>query len=208
MFIYSRSIMADRNRIMEATVGAVEVAALVSGIIDNEVAVYGSRFGEPINGIRWSMRVESQAELEAMTAKLLANEDYIGWVTTNSGLFETAATDNLVQVVSSSLAAKPKRYYTLLVANAINGRVGDAVAFGVRTQQFVAEATGLSTAFTVGTYGSFGTVGWLTGADAMGELDALAAMQFTNAEYQALVAESADLFQQGSGMIGLIERLN
>ena len=86
--------------------------------------------------------------------------------------------------------------------------MGDAVAFGVRSQQFVAEATGLSTAFTVGTYGAFGSVGWLTGADALGELDALAAMQFTDAEYQALVAESADLFQQGSGVIGLIERLN
>jgi hypothetical protein len=94
----------------------------------------------------------------------------------------------------------------LLTAAAANGRLADAVAFGVRAQQFVADTTGMATAFLSGVYGAFGTVAWLTGADSMGELDDLVAMQMTNADYHALVAEAGPLFLPGSGTTGLIEK--
>jgi hypothetical protein len=208
MYIFNRSTTLNRHRLMEATGAAVEVAGMVSEITGMAVSVFASRFGQPLNTIGWSTRLESQAELQAATDKLIANEDYLGWISSHTELFEAAPSDQLSTVVSSTLAAEPKRFYTLLTAAAANGRLADAVAFGVRAQQFVADTTGMATAFMSGVYGAFGTVAWLTGADSMGELDDLVAMQMTNADYHALVAEAGPLFLPGSGTTGLIEKIN
>ena len=208
MYIFNRSATLNPHRLVEATGAAVEVAGKVTEIIGLPVSVFASRFGRPTNTIGWSIRVESHAEVQANTEKLIVNEGYLQWVTAHSELFETAASDRLSTVVSSTLAGTPKRFYTIVSAVAANGKLADAVAFGVRAQQFVTEATGLTTAFMTGVYGAFGEVAWLTGADSMSELDALAAMQMTNADYHALVAEAGPLFIPGSGLTELIEKIN
>jgi len=86
--------------------------------------------------------------------------------------------------------------------------MADALEFGMRAWQFVADTTGLATAFLSAVYDPFGTVGWLTGAASMSDLDNLVAMQMTNADYRALVAETCSLFIEGSGTTRLIEKIN
>lgn len=208
MYIFNRATTLNRHRLLEATGAAVEVAGKVSEITGMAVSVFATRYGQPLNTIGWSVRLESQAELQAATDKLMADQGYVQWISSHTDLFEDAATDQLSTVVSSTLAGAPKRFYTVLTAAAANGRLADAVAFGVRAQQFVAEATGLATAFLTGVYGTFGTVAWLTGADSMSDLDNLVAMQMTNADYHTLVAEAGPLFLAGSGTTGLIEKVN
>ena len=208
MYIFNRSTTVDRNRQLEATEAAVEVAALVGGITGIPVNVFITRYGAPVNTIAWSCRVDSQAQLEAATDKLVGNDDYMKWVMTHGELFATAAEDRLSAVVSSSLAPTPAKFYTMLVASAANGMLADAIAFGVRAQQFVNAATGLPTAFLNAVYGPFGTVGWLTGADSAADLDRLQEMQTTNSDYHALVAEAGPLFTPGSGLASLIEKVN
>ena len=208
MYIFNRSTTLNRHRLVEATGAAVEVAGMVTEITGLAVSVFATRYGQPLNTIGWSTRLDSQAELQAANEKLIGNEGYLEWVSSHTELFEDAPSDQLSTVVSSTLAGEPKRFYTLLTAAAANGRLADAVAFGVRAQQFVADTTGMATAFLSGVYGAFGTVAWLTGADTMGALDDLVAMQMTNADYHALVAEAGPLFLPGSGTTGLIEKVN
>jgi hypothetical protein len=208
MYIFNRTATLNRHRLVEATGAAVEVAGKVTEIIGLPVSVFASRYGRPTNTIGWSVRVESQAELQANTEKLLVNEGYMQWVTSHSELFEDPASDRLSTIVSSTLAGTPKRFYNIISGIAANGKMAEAVAFGVRAQQFVAETTGLATAFMTGVYGAFGEVAWITGADSMSDLDALAAMQMTNADYHALVAEAGPLFIPGSGLTELIEKIN
>jgi hypothetical protein len=208
MYIFTRTTMLDRRRLAEATGRAVEVAELVTGITGLPISVFASRFGEPLNTIRWSTRIDAQGDLQDAVDKLTANTDYLAWLGANAEYYETAPSDQLGNVVSSTMTATPKRYYTVLTAEAANGRFADAVAFGVRAQQFVAETTGFVTAFLTGTYGAFGTVTWLTGVDSMNDLDTLETMQMTNADYHALVAEAGPLFREGSGNGGLIEKIN
>ncbi len=208
MYIFNRSTTADRNRQFEAAEAAVEIAALAAGIMGIPVNVFVTRFGAPTNTISWSCRVDSQAELQAAFDKLAGNDDYAKWVMTHGELFESAAVDQLSTVVSSSLNPAPAKFYTTLVAAAANGKLADAIAFGVRAQQFVSAATGLPTAFLSAVYGPFGTVGWLTGADSMADLDRVQEMQATNTEYHQLVAEAGPLFAEGSGLGGLIEKIN
>ncbi len=208
MYIFNRSTTVDRNRQLEATEAAIEVAALVGNITGIPVNVFITRYGAPVNTIAWSCRIDSQAQLQTATDKLAGNDDYMKWVMTHGELFETAAEDRLSAVVSSSLAPAPAKFYTMLVASAANGMLGAAIDFGVRAQQFVNTATGLPTAFLSAVYGPFGTVGWLTGADSAADLDRLQEMQATNADYHKLVAEAGPLFTQGSGQTSLIEKVN
>jgi len=208
MYIFSRTAALNPHRLIEATGAAIEVGAMVTGITGNPVSVFATRYGQPTNTIGWSVRVESQAQLQADFEKLTVNEGYLQWVTAHAELFDGAPTDQLSTVVSSTLASAPKRFYALVTGTAANGKMADAVSFGVRAQQFVAEATGLATAFMTSVYGAFGQVGWLTGADSASDLDALAQMQMTNADYHKLVAEAGPLFIEGSGLNGLIEKLN
>jgi hypothetical protein len=208
MYIFSRTITLNRHKLMEATGAAVEVAAMVSDIGGLPVSVFATRYGETLNTLMWSARVESQTELQGVTDKLIANADYLQWITTHSELFESAPLDRLASVVASSLMEGPKRFYNVLTATAANGRMGDAVAFGIKAQQFVSDALGLPTAFLVPVYGPFGAVVWLTGADSMSHLDGAVEMQMTNPDYHTLVAEAGPLFVESSGVTGLIEKVN
>jgi len=140
--------------------------------------------------------------------KWLADDGYLEWIGTHTDLFETAPSDQLSKVVSSSLTPEPKRFYTVLSAAAVAGKQAEAMAYGVRAQQFVAEATCLPNAFLSGVYGAFGTVAWITGADSMSDLDAVVDMQMTNTDFHELVNEAGSLFLPGSGMGGLIEKIN
>ena len=209
MYIFSRATMLDRHQQMAAAGAAVEVAGMVSSITGLSVNVYLTRYGQPMNSLRWSCRLESQAEMQAATEKLLADGSYVEWVGKHSHMFEVAPTDMLANVISSSgMEAGPSAFYTVLTATAANGRLADAVAFGVKAQQFVAEAPKLSTAFTTNVYGAFGTVTWLTGANSMEGIDSIDEMQMSNSGYHELVKEAGDMFVTGSGMTALIQKIN
>ena len=92
MYIFNRSISANRSQLMEATAAAVEVAAMATKIGGIEVSVFGSVFGTPVNTIAWSSLVESQAQLQEATEKLLGNAEYLAWVDSHGDLFESAPT--------------------------------------------------------------------------------------------------------------------
>jgi hypothetical protein len=208
MYLFNRSTTVDRNHQFDGLAAAIEVAALVSAKTDIPVSVYGARFGAPLNSVMWSARYESHAQMQGVQEQLLADGEYLEWVNSHSELFEVAASDRLSKVVSATLAATPKRFYTLLEATAVSGRYGEAMAIGVRAQEMVARLTGLATAFCAEVYGTMGRVVWLTGADSMDELDSMVAVRETNAEYHALLTEAAPLYIAGSGLSSLIEKLN
>ena len=194
---------------MAAAGAAIEVAGMVTSITGISVNVYLTRYGQPINNLRWSCRVESQTEMQKATDTLMADAGYVEWVGKHAHLFEVAPTDLLANVISSSgMENGPAAFYSVLTATAANGRMADAVAFGVRAQQFVAEATKLSTAFATGVYGAFGTVTWLTGANSMDGIDSIDEMQMSNPGYHELVKDAGELFNTGSGMTTLIQKIN
>ena len=99
------------------------MATKIGGI---EVSVFGSVFGTPVNTIAWSSLVESQAQLQEATEKLLGNAEYLAWVDSHGDLFESAANDRLSSVVSTTFTG-PKRFYGILAATASAGKVGAVV---------------------------------------------------------------------------------
>lgn len=208
MYIFSRATTVDRHRQVEAIGKAVEIAALAGEINGVEIGVYISRYGEPMNNLRWSMRAGSQAELQEWNDKLLATPEYHAWVSANSGYFESAPQDFLWNVLSATLPEQPTRFYTVVTAAAAPGKIAQAVGWGVKAQQFVSEATGLGTAFSTSVFGEFATVGWLTAASSAADLDTLDAMQNSNATYHEMLVEASDYFLPGSARSGLLEKVN
>lgn len=140
MYLFNRSATLDRHHLVEATGAAVEIAGMVTQISGLPVSVFMSRYGAPLNAVRWSTRVESQADLQVAIEKCLADDGYLEWIGTHTDLFETAPSDQLSKVVSSSLTPEPKRFYAVLSAVAVAGKQAEAMAYGVRAQQFVAES--------------------------------------------------------------------
>jgi hypothetical protein len=207
MYIFRRNSLLDHRRLAEATNAAIDGAALVSSIIDAPVPVWASRLGAPRNVVAWTTPIVSQTELDAKSAKLAADERFQAWVAANITMFETAPTDDLFQLVSTTMDGRPKRFYTTLRSVAAPGKLAEAMAFGVRLQEFVADATGFSTAFTAGHHGSLGEVEWLVGVDSSEALDQLAELQ-NNAAYGALLDEGGSLFIVGSSQGALVEKVN
>ena len=85
--------------------------------------------------------------------------------------------------------ATTRNFYSSTVAVPANGKIAEAVAFGVKTQTRLA-TTGLTTAFGTSVFGAYGGVGWLVGADTLAELDTLQHFMTTDAEFGTMVAEA------------------
>ena len=208
MHIFSRTAQAKPEHVFDAAAFAVEVAGKVTSITGKPVSAFSGVYGHPLGTVVWSVRADSQAELADDDAKILGDPGYVDLVQRNIHLFDGPATDQLVAVVSSSLAPTPKPIYSLLTATIANGKFTPAMAFGVKAQAYVAKSTGLANAFTSSVFGAFGAIGWLTGAASMADVDRYTEWQATDPGFHALVDEASDLFIPGSGQSSLIKRLN
>lgn len=187
---------------------AVEIAEKVTSVMGVLLGVYGVRFGAPLGSVMWTLRAESEAELADRSAKLIADPGYQEMIAKGIGLFAGPPTDSVSTVVSSTLTPTPKRIYAVTRAVMANGKLRQAMEFGVRVQGYLTTASGLSTAFLSSRYGEYGGVGWLLGADTMAEIDAANALEASDEKFQALLDEAGGLFVEGSGHNSLIEKLN
>lgn len=208
MYIFSRTATIKPENLEEGLSFAVDVAARVTTVTGKPITVYNMVFGAPMGTILWSTRYDSQAEAADFGAKLAVDPGYMDAVRAHIGLFTAAPVDALASVVSSTLDPQPRPIYAITRATIANGKLAAAMAFGVKGQELVANLTGLPTAFTASVYGTFGGVAWLTGGTSMADMDALQAMQSTNEQFLALLEEAGDLFVEGSGENGLIQRIN
>ena len=208
MYLFTRTAQVKPEHLFDAAAFAIEVAGKVTSITAKPVMAFTGVFGYPLGTVVWSARAESQAELADDNTKILGDPGYIELVQRNIHLFDGPATDQLVNVVSSSLAPTPKPIYSLLTTTIANGKFAPAMAFGVKAQAYVAKATGLTNAFSSSVFGTFGAVGWLTGADTMTDMDRYTEWQATDPGFHALVDEAADLFIPGTAQTGLVQRLN
>ena len=208
MYLFNRTRQAKSNALLEATAGAVEIAAQVTQLTGLEIHVWTYRFGEPVGTMMWSARLESQSQLFEATEKMTADQGYIDKAMALAELYEGPAVDGMFRVVSGTPTNAPSRFIQTTLATMSNGKYAEAVAFGVDMQQFIAAERSQPTIFGTATYGGFADVGWIVGADSMAEVDEGDAWQATNADYHAKVHSAAGLFVEGSGRQNLLEKLN
>ena len=159
MHIFRRTSTARPDHLLDAITFAVEAAAITTRLTGRPMAVYNTRFGQPWGTIHWSTRFASIEEYYDFSTKLTAEPEYLALAAKGGNFFTSAPQDGLVNVVSATLAPEPRRFYASVLAVAKNGKLAEAVAFGVKAQAYVAKTTGLATAFGTSVFGPYGEMG-------------------------------------------------
>lgn len=209
MYIFSRSTVAALGRELEAIPAAVGVAEHVTSVTGRDLSVFRARFGAPQGAIMWSTRVDSFADVVAMTDMLMADAKYLEIVASMNGLFMAPAEDRLGRFITTPLEAATSRFYGITRAAMANGRQAEAIAFGAKTADYIGSSLGVPSAFTKASYGGFGDVSWITGFDSQTDVDAFDDWQMTDSGYHAIVEEAGNgMFVENSGHTSLIEKLN
>jgi hypothetical protein len=207
MYIFSRSTIAALDRELDAIPPAIGVAELVTKLTGHEVNVFAARFGAPLGSVMWSARVESMVDLQGITDKLMADQGYLDMLESMTGLFMAPAEDRLGRVLTGPIDAPRSKYYGVTRAAMTNGKQADALAFGVRTAEYIGTALGTQSAFTKSAYGGFNDVTWIVGFDSEADVDAFDDWQMTDSGYHEILAEAGDLFVENSGHTTLIEKI-
>jgi hypothetical protein len=206
MYLFSRSTVATLGREFDAIPAAIEVGALVTKITGREVNVFTAHFGAPGGSVMWSARADSLADLEEVTAKLMADPGYLEKLESMNGLFMTPAEDRFARFITPPMEATSK-YYGVTSAAMANGKFADAMAFGIEAAEYIGKSLKAPSAFVKAAYGGFGDVTWITGFDTMAEVDAFDDWQMTDAGYHDILERSGGLFVENSGHTSLLEKL-
>ncbi|HUS42888.1 MAG TPA: hypothetical protein VMY16_09495 [Ilumatobacteraceae bacterium] len=208
MYIFSRSTIAALGRQFDAFPAAVGVADMVTKLTGHEVNVFAGRFGAPQGSVMWSARVESMTELQGITDKLMADAGYLEMLESMNGLFMAPSEDRLGRVLTGPIDGPTSKYYGVTRAAMANGKQADAMAFGVKTAEYIGTSLGTQSAFTKSNYGGFNDVTWIIGFDTEADVDAFDDWQMTDSGYHDIVAEAGGLFVENSGHTSLIEKIN
>ena len=206
MYIFRRNASIRPERMMDGMAFAVTIAAQASAVIGRPISVFNTVYGQPMGSIGWTCRMDSLADAHDVATKLAGDPGYMEAAVAGTDLFAGPASDALTSIVSSSLTPAVQRFYASTVATMANGKAAEAMAFGVQVQSLMA-SKGFNTAFGTSTFGTYGEVGWLTGADTMAELDRFTAV-LAEPEVARVVISSGPLFNAGSGHNMLVERIN
>ncbi len=208
MYIFSRSTIAALGRQFDAMPAAIGVAELVTKVTGHEVNVFAGRFGAPQGSVMWSARVESMAELQGITDKLMADQGYLDMLESMNGLFMAPSEDRLSRVLTAPIEGATSKYYAVTRAAMSDGKQAEAIALGVKVADYIGKAVGTTSAFTKATYGGFNDVSWILAFDSETDVDAFDDWQMTDSGYLDIVANAAGLFVEGSGHTSLIEKIN
>lgn len=207
MYIFSRSTIAALGRQFDAIPAAVGVAELVTKLTGSDVNVFTGRFGAPQGSVMWTTRTESMVELQELTGKLMADAGYLEMLESMNGLFMAPAEDRLGRVLTGPIDAPSSKYYGVTRAAMSNGKQADAIAFGIKTAEYIGKSLGTQAAFSKSGYGGFNDVTWLVGFDSEADVDAFDDWQMSDSGYHDILAEAGDLFVENSGHTSLIEKI-
>lgn len=206
MYIFRRSATVNPASALDARTFAVEIAELASKLAGRPITAFELAFGGPDGTLSWSMPFRDFADLDALQQRLLTDADYLAAVVEGAAFFDGPTGDHVTQLVASGISASDNQLYSGLQAVARPGATADAMAFGVKAQEFM-QAAGFETAFGVSTYGTLGSCGWLVSLDSMADLDRMQEFVTTDPGYAEMSGAAAELFEPMSGVRTLARRL-
>ncbi len=208
MYLFTRTATFKPERAVDAAAWAVDIAAQVSSITGLEVRTWSVLYGAPLNTVTWSCSVESHAEMGAAGEKLQADPGYLARIPESAELFDGAPSDALTQVLATvGEGGHTGGFASVVSAQCAGGRMAAAAEWGLDTFQHVGAVTGLDGAFGRGMYGPWATLGWISLADSLDQVDAAEAAMAGDASYIDRIDRGGDLFVPGSAQSRLSQRI-
>lgn len=195
----------------EAGAWATEMTALVNDRTELEVSLWQGLFGVPLGSFAWTTRLPSLTALEASSATLMGDRDYLAKVAEARDMVTTPGEDALVRVahIAGGDYVRPEvgTYAETTVANPQIGKLAAATAWGVEITDMVSNATHASAMFGSNSFGEFGQLVWFGLFESAAAFDAAEEILAKDESYLQSIDGAGDLFQQGSGRRMLARRI-
>ena len=207
MLLFSRTITLTGG-IRQTMPIVSDIAAYVNEHTSLAVAVRTVLFGAPLGTLAFTTRVESHEELFEATSGLNTDDAFQDLVERVSPFLAGPPHDQLREIIHGAQAESAVGQVAQLVtATAAAGKLGAAMAFGVEITDHVSSATKSSIAFCRNLYGPFGGVSWISTVADMAAADAAGAALAADASYLEAVDKAGDIFEPGSGLVSLSQRI-
>lgn len=201
LFIRELALRGDPRKTMELATRARELVSRKSGL---RFSLWATVTGAPVGTLYYTAFVQSRAELDAATATLLSDGDYLDLAAEAEQHLAAPPSDSLIDILHNSggeyRPAPVGSVSTVYQAQIANARFSTAIQWGIEMSNLASEITGVPSLFGRGTEGGpFGVVGWLSTVNDMAAADAVAEALAKDMRYLAKLDSMGDLFVQGSG---------
>ncbi|HWJ62892.1 MAG TPA: hypothetical protein VNS19_13070 [Acidimicrobiales bacterium] len=208
MYLFSRTTTFKPERSADAAAWSIDIAAQVGTITGLDVRTWAVIYGASLNTVTWSCRVDSHAEMGAAGEKLAADPGFAARIPEAAEMFEGAPTDALVEVLATvGEGGQTGSIADVVTAQCAGGQVGAAMTWGLEIFNQVGKVTGSDGLFGRGMYGPWATLGWISLASSLDEVDAAQAAIAGDSSYLGKIDEAGDLFVPGSAQSQLLQRI-
>ncbi|MGI9602098.1 MAG: hypothetical protein ACR2QE_09450 [Acidimicrobiales bacterium] len=205
MYLFSRQVTLQ-GPFREIGAWAAEITGVINAHSEVPVTLWSSSMGNPVGSMAWSARVDSHAQLDAVTQSLQTNDAYMDLADQGQQYISEPGEDFLRQFVTEP-GAEPPQVAMITTAVAANGKMAEAIEFGVGMAEHVTKATGHPLALLTDAYGTFGSLTWINGFPDMAAVDSAQDALMADEEYLNRIVKAGDLFVEGSGQRSLAQRI-
>ncbi len=180
---------------------SADMTALVSATTGTEVALWNVQFGAPLGTVVYSARVEGLAQLGDMTTKLMEEPKYHEMLAKGADYVSGPAEDALMTPLHGGDGDVPPVGTVVMGTRAVvaGGKYAEAAAWGVEMAVLSEKVTGMPVGFFMEAFGTFGGVGWLSGAPDAASAEAAGDKLDADPDYLAKLGDVGDMFIPGSG---------
>jgi hypothetical protein len=195
----------------EVTAWAVEITGLVNDKSDLDVSLWQVLFGAPLGTMVWSAQVDGLPDVEQAFMTLGPDKAYLKLVDKAAEWVPTPGEDRFVRVqhIAGGDYARPDVgcYAEGTVAVPAEGKLAEAMQWGVEISDLHAEITHQSVLFGTNAYGEFGEVGWLGLSPDAAAIDRAAEATAIDERYLKSLDSAGNLFRPGSAQRTLARRI-
>lgn len=178
-----------------------EMAAFVSKATGLDVGLWSVQFGAPLGTVVYSARVEGLAHLGEITATLMGDSKYHTLLAKGTDYVSGPVVDSLATPLHGGEGDAPPVGTVVMGTQAIvaGGKYAQAAGWGVEMAILSEQVTGLPVGFFMDAFGTFGGVGWLSGAPDAATAEAAGDKLNADSGYLDKLGDVGDLFIPGSG---------
>ena len=192
MYLFSRRGRLDGGNTNDALAWATGITTKVNEITDLQVGLWMQTYSPGFGTLVWSTFLADLASLEAGGDKLASDPGYVAMADEGAKYISGGLDDGLVQILHG--VPDPTRtieYASGVQAVCASGNIANAMAVGVEIAQKAEAVTGLPTLFGASVTGPYGGVGWITGYENIGALEAAQAALGADPNWVAMIDKKA-----------------
>jgi hypothetical protein len=184
MFLFTRNARLAGGNGTAGMEWAVEMCGKVNDLTDIDVSLWATVYSEGFGTIGFTSFLPDLATLEAAGDTLQGNADYVAASDKGAALTEGGLDDQLLEIVYGEPdPSRELQYVSGVQAVCANGAIAKGMAAGVEIAQRAEKITGTTGIFVRGVTGPYASVGWLTGYESIGELEAAQAAMGADPEW-------------------------